>query len=259
MREAGDEALVRCDIRCVQSDDFGRAHVVFGVQRALIHAHLQVKVGGLDAAEAIFAGILKLAALVAKQAAEVDLLSGGRLRLGVGTGWNHVEYDGLNEEFKNRGVRQEEQVALLRKLWAEPVVDFTGKFHRIDRAGFNPLPGRKIPIWFGGFADVAFRRAAEMGDGFIFGSSQEANLAAHVRVQHFLRQSQRDPTTFGIEAMLNYQAGEAQWRSDIEAWSEVGANYVSMRSQALRGMGDGLATPREHILALEKYWAVVGA
>ena len=120
------------------------------------------------------------------------------------------------------------------------------------------MPGRKIPIWFGGFADVAFRRAAEMGDGFIFGSSQEANLAAHVRVQHFLRQSQRDPTTFGIEAMLNYQAGEAQWRSDIEAWSEVGANYVSMRSQALRGMGDGLATPREHILALEKYWAVVG-
>ena len=87
--------------------------------------------------------------LVAKQAAEIDLLSGGRLRLGVGTGWNYVEYDSLNEDFANRGIRQEEQIELLRALWTQPVIDYKGDYHRIERAGLKPLPARQIPIWFG--------------------------------------------------------------------------------------------------------------
>jgi len=197
-------------------------------------------------------------ALVAKQTAEVDILSGGRLRLGIGTGWNYVEYDALNENFANRGRRQVEQVELLRRLWSEPVVDYTGAWHRVDHAGIKPLPGRQIPIWFGGFTEVAFQRAARIGDGFIFGASQADNLAALARVSACLEAADRDPATFGFEALVNYQSGPDQWRREIEAWQTAGAGYVSMRSMALRGMGDGFSSPRDHIEALHRYWDVVG-
>lgn len=195
--------------------------------------------------------------LVAKQAAEVDLLSGGRLRLGVGTGWNYVEYEALNETFGNRGRRQAEQIELLRALWSEPLLDYSGKWHRIDRAGINPLPGRHIPIWLGGFTDAAFRRAAAMADGFIFGGSQQDSLAALEKLRGYLTEAGRGQRPFGIEAMVNYQSGPDGWRSDIEAWQAAGADYVSMRSMALRGMGDGLESPRQHIEALETYWHAV--
>ncbi len=196
--------------------------------------------------------------LVAKQAAEIDILSGGRLRLGVGTGWNYVEYDSLNENFDNRGQRQEEQVALLRKLWTEPVLDYDGEYHRVDRAGFKPLPGRAIPIWFGGFAPVAFRRAARIGDGFIFGSGQTQNLEALAAVRKELDAIGRAPGDFGIEALLNYQSGPDAWRDEILAWQNEGADYVAMRAQALRGQGDGLSSPQDHIDVLSSYWDVVG-
>ena len=197
-------------------------------------------------------------ALVAKQAAQLDLLSGGRLRLGVGTGWNYVEYDSLNEDFRNRGRRQEEQVALLRKLWADDVLDYRGDFHRIDRAGISPLPKRRIPIWFGGFSPVAFKRAARLGDGFIFGSGQRQNLAALAEVRTALRQAGRAPDAFGVEALLNYQAGPERWREQVQAWVEAGADYVAMRAMALPGQGDGLESPQAHIDALQEYWRVVG-
>jgi probable F420-dependent oxidoreductase len=106
-------------------------------------------------------------ALVAKQAAEIDLLTGGRFRLGVGLGWNYVEFEALGEEFANRGRRSEEQIEVLRRLWTEPVVDFEGRWHRIPAAGINPLPvQRPIPIWIGGSADAAVRRTAQIADGF---------------------------------------------------------------------------------------------
>ncbi len=196
--------------------------------------------------------------LVAKQAAEIDLLSGGRLRVGVGTGWNYVEYDSLNEDFGNRGKRQEEQIELLRKLWAEPVMDYTGNYHRVDRAGLKPLPGRQIPIWFGGFADVAFKRAARIGDGFIFGSGQAQNLEAMDQVTACLAQEGRSQADFGVEALLNYQSGPDQWRAEIEAWQARDADYVAMRAMALRGQGDGLDSPQAHIDALRTYWEAVG-
>ena len=197
-------------------------------------------------------------ALVAKQAAQLDLLSGGRLRLGVGTGWNYVEYDSLNEDFRNRGRRQEEQVALLRKLWADDVLDYRGDFHRIDRAGISPLPKRRIPIWFGGFSPVAFKRAARLGDGFIFGSGQRQNLAALAEVRTALRQAGRALDAFGVEALLNYQSGPERWREQVQAWVEAGADYVAMRAMALPGQGDGLESPQAHIDALQEYWRVVG-
>ena len=196
--------------------------------------------------------------LVAKQAAEVDILSGGRLRLGVGTGWNYVEYDSLNERFADRGKRQTEQIDLMRKLWSQPVIDYAGRHHRVDRAGLKPLPGRRIPVWFGGFTPIAFRRAARIGDGFIFGSGQEQNLEALTQVRAELDNVGRSPANFGIEALLNYQSGPDAWRDEIVAWENEQADYVAMRAMTLRGQGGGLASPQEHIDALKHYWDVVG-
>jgi probable F420-dependent oxidoreductase len=197
--------------------------------------------------------------LVAKQAAEVDILSGGRLRLGVGTGWNHVEYDALNEDFSNRGRRQVEQVALMRKLWTEPVIDYEGEHHRVERAGLKPLPDRQIPVWFGGFNDVVFRRAAKIGDGFIFGSGQAQNLEGMAAIKSHLASEGRSLDDFGVEALLNYQSGPENWASEISAWQDEGAEYVSMRGMALRGQGEGLSSPRDHIDRLATYWDAVGA
>ena len=197
-------------------------------------------------------------ALVAKQATEVDILSGGRLRLGVGTGWNYVEYESLNEDFANRGSRQEEQVKLLRELWANPVVDYSGNHHRVDRAGLKPLPSRRIPIWFGGFSAVAFRRAARLGDGFIFGSGQRQNLEALAAVREELGKTGRDAGDFGVEALLNYQSGADRWRDQVKAWRDAGADYVAMRAMAMRGQGEAPKSPQEHIDVLRKYWDMVG-
>src|SRR3984885_10910098 len=107
-------------------------------------------------------------ALVARQAADVDLLSGGRLRLGVGIGWNHVEYEALGQQFRTRGARQEEQIGLLRQLFTGDVVDFSGRFDRVDRAALVPKPAHPIPIWLGGSSEPAYDRAARLADGFIF-------------------------------------------------------------------------------------------
>lgn len=192
-------------------------------------------------------------ALVAKQAAEVDILSGGRLRLGIGTGWNYVEYDSLNEDFTNRGKRQEEQVEVLRQLWAEPIVDFDGNWHRIDRAGLKPLPGRRIPIWFGGFSDPAFRRAARIGDGFVFGNGSPDARNTVETIRGYLQEEGRDAGTFGFEAMMNYGDGPENWAAEVERWRETGVDYVSMRT-----MNAGLESPRDHIEALERYWREVG-
>ena len=233
-----------------EEDDFHEPFVLFGYLAACTRR--------IELATGVVILPQRQTALVAKQAAEVDILSGGRLRLGVGTGWNYVEYDSLNEDFRNRGPRQEEQVELLRRLWAEPVVDFSGDHHRIDRAGLKPLPGRQIPIWFGGFAPVAFRRAARIGDGFIFGSGQRQNLEALDLVRRELDNAGRNDSEFGIEALLNYQSGPGRWRGEVETWREAGADYVAVRAMAMRGLGGGLSSPREHIDALGKYWASVG-
>ena len=192
-------------------------------------------------------------ALVAKQAAEVDILSGGRLRLGIGTGWNYVEYDSLNEDFTNRGKRQEEQVEVLRQLWDEPIVDIDGDWHRIDRAGLKPLPGRRIPIWFGGFSDPAFRRAARIGDGFVFGNGSPDARNTVETIRGYLDEEGRDPGSFGFEAMMNYGDGPENWAAEVERWRETGVDYVSMRT-----MNAGLESPRDHIEALERYWREVG-
>lgn len=197
-------------------------------------------------------------ALVAKQAAELDLLSGGRLVLGLGTGWNFVEYESLGERYQDRGRRLDEQIALLRRLWGEPVVDFEGTFHRVDRAGILPLPDRKIPIWLGGFTPPALRRAARIGDGFLFGASNPPMRGLWERLRDDLEQQGRDPAGFGVDALIGYGAGPDTWREEVAAWEAAGASCVSMRAMstgaALTGDVDpGFTKPQQHIDALETF------
>lgn len=195
-------------------------------------------------------------ALVAKQAAEVDVLSGGRLRLGIGVGWNAVEYEGLNEEFGNRGARSEEQIQVLRKLWTEPVVTFNGRWHQIDAAGINPLPvQRPIPIWIGGGADKVLERTARIADGW-FPQMPPDNTAREAirRLRSHAEQAGRDPNTIGIEARLSVgRVPESGWLEYVASWRDLGATHLSINT-----MDAGLRTPQEHIDALRHAKAVLG-
>ena len=198
-------------------------------------------------------------ALVAKQAAEVDILSNGRLRLGVGVGWNHVEYEALNEEWARRGARSAEQVELLRLLWSEEVVDYEGSWHRIDRASIFPRPGRRIPIWFGGFTDAAFRRAARLGDGFFFSGRRQFVFGELDRLRARLREDGRDESGFGFEAFVEYDAGPDGWIADLDAYGDAGFTHLSLRTIPPRARRDsltrGAAGFQAHIDALSDYAA----
>ena len=194
-------------------------------------------------------------ALVAKQAASLDVLSGGRLRLGVGLGWNEVEYTALNENFHNRGKRMEEQVELMRRLWTDPLVNFQGKWHTIPDAGLNPLPvQRPIPIWFGGNAQVALRRLARLGDGWIalHRRAEEAKPALAM-LERFLEEAGRSRSQVGLEARIGYETGNPNvWETVIREWQEAGATHLSFNT-----MGSGFNTPQEHIEAIKKFAEIV--
>ena len=197
-------------------------------------------------------------ALVAKQAAELSVLSEGRFRLGVGTGWNHVEYESLGERYEERGKRFDEQVEVLRRLWSERVVDFSGAYHRIDRAGLRPLPVQTIPIWFGGMTRAAVRRAARLGDGFTMAASAGFMLGLAGTLRECLEAEGRDPAGFGLETIVGYGVGPERWQEDLAAWEAAGASHFSMRAMSTGSslIGDpdpGFATPREHIDALETF------
>jgi probable F420-dependent oxidoreductase len=180
--------------------------------------------------------------LVARQAADLDLLSHERFRLGVGIGWNYVEYDSLGQDFHSRGKRFGEQITLLRRLWSEPLVDFHGTFDRIDRAALNPRPRRTIPIWFGGFADVALRRAATLGDGFIFvdGAGDALELAS--RMRQFLKEAGRSEAGFGLHCnMLRAKSPQAVVET-ASRWRDIGGTHVSVVT-----MGQNFTTIDQHI------------
>jgi probable F420-dependent oxidoreductase len=177
-------------------------------------------------------------ALVAQQAADVDLLSKERFRLGVGVGWNWVEYEALGQDFRTRGRRIDEQIGLLRKLWAEPLVSFEGEFDRIDRAGINPRPKRQIPIFVGGFIEAAFVRGAKLGDGYIFAGRQEAVMESLARVRHHLREFGRDEASFGLEWSIHDRPLEAAADS-VKAWREAGGTHACVPSMRM-GFGDDI-------------------
>lgn len=187
--------------------------------------------------------------LVAKQAATLDVLSGGKMRLGIGVGWNEPEFTALGENFHDRGRRVEEQVDVLRALWTNPLVKYSGTWHNIPDAGINPLPVQQpIPIWFGGHADIVLKRAARMGDGWLpnYRSAEEAQPALG-KLEQYLEQAGKDRSKFGLEARIRYADGDiSHWEQLLAGWQEAGATHISFNT-----MQAGLNTPGEHIRALE--------
>jgi probable F420-dependent oxidoreductase len=167
--------------------------------------------------------------LVAKQAAEVDILSGGRLRLGIGVGWNHVEYESLGVEWKARGARQAEQVQVMRRLWTEDVVTFAGRFHDLREVSILPAPvQRPIPIWFGGSSEAVMKRAAEIGDGWMpIMAPDDKGAASLAALREHLKALGRDPAAFGIEGWLRMSEADPQkWAAAAEAWRRLGAGIA---------------------------------
>jgi probable F420-dependent oxidoreductase len=190
-------------------------------------------------------------ALVAKQAAELDILSGGRLRLGVGIGWNKVEYDALGEDFSVRGRRSEEQVRLLRQLWEQPLVTFQGEFDTIDDAGLNPLPARRIPIWFGGEADAVLQRMARLGDGWIVNYMQPDEGAGYMeRIRQHLAEAGRTPESFGADIRVNLSRQPVtEWEAYLHGWLRIGATHAALNlmGAGLRGLDDTLPLMKQYM------------
>ena len=233
---------------------FHEVMVLFGYLAAITH-EIELVTGVLVLPQ-------RQTALVAKQAAEIDVLSGGRLRLGIGVGWNPVEYEALNQDFHTRGVRSEEQIAVLRALWCDPVITFQGRWHQINEAGLNPLPvQRPIPIWIGAgrrggpVPEVALKRIGRIGDGWFPQRAPDQEARALVeRLRAYTQEAGRAPDAAGIEARLSIgEVAESEWAAYAEAWRNLGATHLGINT-----MGAGLAAPRDHIEALRRVKAALG-
>ena len=224
------------------TDSFHEPFVLFGYL-AGITEKLQMTTGILILPQ-------RQTALVAKQAAAVDVLTGGRLRLGIGVGWNDVEYEALGESFRNRGRRCEEQIELMRALWTNDVISFDGRYHKVTHAGLNPLPVQQpIPVWFGGGADRVVERIGRMGDGWFPQFQPDSEGQERIgQMREEAAKAGRDPASIGIEARMNYADGPDAWNRSAEAWAEAGATHVSVNT-----MRAGLTTPDAHIKAIEQF------
>jgi probable F420-dependent oxidoreductase len=192
--------------------------------------------------------------LVAKQAAAVDVLSGGRLRLGIGVGWNPVEFEALGERFEDRGRRVEEQLEVMRLLWTRELVTYEGRWHRVPDAGINPLPvQRPIPVWMGGDREVVLRRAARLADGWITLQTFRPGPAAQQtidRLHGFVREAGRDPAAFGIEGRVALALTPPdEWAGQVAAWRAMrGITHLCVNT-----MGLGLQRPEDHVKTLERF------
>ncbi|MET4428591.1 LLM class F420-dependent oxidoreductase [Mycolicibacterium sp. 624] len=188
-------------------------------------------------------------ALVAKQAAEVDLLSGGRLRLGVGIGWNAVEYEALGEDFSNRGKRSAEQIELLRLLWSDQTVTFDGDFHKVTGAGLAPLPvQRPIPVWIGAASEAGYRRIGRLADGWfpMMGPGSGLDYARGI-VDKAAVEAGRDPAAIGMEGRASWAGDDDAVISEVAAWADAGATHLSINT-----MSGGLATVDDHLAVLTR-------
>jgi probable F420-dependent oxidoreductase len=168
--------------------------------------------------------------LVAKQAAEVSLLSGGRLRLGVGVGWNHAEFEALGADFHTRGERAAEQVVVLRRLWTEPLVTFAGRWHTLDRVAIAPLPARPIPVWMGGgTGEVTLRRIAGLADGWMPMARASTDIAGLAdRMRGYLEEAGREPSSLGIQATVGGPGPAGQWTAAARRWERAGATHLTL-------------------------------
>jgi probable F420-dependent oxidoreductase len=185
--------------------------------------------------------------LAAKQAAEVDLLTGGKFRLGVGIGWNRVEYEALGQDFSTRGKRLEEQITLLRRLWTEQTVTFTGAFDRITGAALAPLPvQRPIPVWVGGQSPPAYRRAGRLADGWFPQVAPGPQLDEARRiVAEGAAEAGRDPASLGMEGRISWQQDQDKLAAAMRQWQDADATHLSVNT-----MGAGLKTVEDHLAAL---------
>ena len=193
-------------------------------------------------------------ALVAKQAAELAILSDYRFTMGIGTGWNAIEYEVLKEDFGNRGKRQEEQVELLRRFWAEECFSFEGKYHEFTLAGINPRPEKPIPIWFGGGAPALLDRCARLGDGWMPvtgpGGRSKASLA---QIRAVREEAGLDMDNFGVHAQVQASGGNVEnWQENYQQWQEIGATDLSIATH-----NAGFTSVDEHLKSFESWLEAV--
>ncbi|SDB17668.1 LLM class F420-dependent oxidoreductase [Bauldia litoralis] len=207
-------------------------------------------------------------ALVAKQAAEVDVLSNGRLRLGIGVGVKPEEFEACGEDFGNRGKRVDEQIDVLRKLWTSDLITYEGEYHRIEDGGINPLPiQRPIPIWIGGISKAAIRRTAQLGDGWLPNFQADDLGKRSIDAMREMAVSYgRDPDTIGIEATMTIiDRTPEELRTEIDDWRRIGATHITINTMPERWVEEekrwnkaaigGLANPQAHIDAVRAFHA----
>ena len=203
------------------------------------------------------------AVLVAKQAACLDVLCGGRFRLGVGVGWNEAEFQGLNENFHDRGRRSEEQVAVMQALWREPHVTMKGRWHTVEDAGINPRPeSGRVPVWFGGHHERTLERIAKLGDGWMPNAYPPDNEALEIfaKLRGLTEKAGRDPAKIGIEVWVSMGTGsEADWRKEAQFWKKAGATHLTLTTTFNRRHHRRLPgkTMTDHLAALRRYHAAV--
>lgn len=194
-------------------------------------------------------------AVVAKQAATLDVMSNGRFRLGIGVGWNKMEMAALNQDFHTRGRRVDEQIELLKLLFTQELVTFKGNWHDIPDAGLNPLPvQRPIPIWLGGHSDAVLRRLARVGDGWLPNyRTAEAAKPSLEQLERYLLENGRSRSDIGLEPRLHYRDGADAWQNNLAGWQAAGATHISFNT-----MGAGLETPQKHLQAVEQFARHIG-
>ena len=224
-------------------DAFHEPFVLFG--------YLAAVTSSVELATGIIILPQRQTALVAKQAAAVDVLSEGRLRLGIGVGWNHVEFEALGENWRNRGARSEEQIDVMRRLWTNELITYEGRWHKITDAGILPLPvQRPIPVWLGGAADRTIRRIVNVGDGWIL-TGRPDDRAKHLvgKLNAYAEEAGRDIGSIGLEGWVSASiGGPDDWAKEAEGWKALGATHVSLNT-----MRADLADPVAHVEAIRQF------
>lgn len=231
-----------------ENSPFHEVFVLFGYLAAIV-PDLEMVTGVLILPQ-------RQTALVAKQSATLDLLTGGKTRLGVGIGWNDIEYQGLGEDFGNRGKRLEEQMDVLRTLWRDEIVSYNGTWHTIDQAGLAPMPvQRPIPLWIGGSAEVAVRRAARLAEGFFPNSgSRETYEWIMGTLRDEMQRNDRNPATFGIEPRISVAGTNPDdWKRDYSWWREQGVSHLTVNT-----MGAKFTSVQQHLDALDRAMRIIG-
>jgi probable F420-dependent oxidoreductase len=238
----GADPTKHSGLRYTYTNMFHEPFVLFGYLAAITH---------LEFVSAVIILPQRQTALVAKQATEVDILTGGKLRLGIGVGWNSVEYEALGMDFHIRGKMVEEQIEVLRLLWSQEIISYQGQYHTINHAGLNPLPvHRSIPIWLGGRADILLRRVARLGDGWFPQGKPDNEMRKTLELlRTYIKEAGRDPSSVGIEARVNASDGNPdEWHRQTKAWQALGATHISINT-----MNAGFSSPDQHIEAIRRY------